>query len=87
MPVDQTKLRENRLRRRARRLGLLLVKSRTRDRFADDYGTYVLAADCAGNRHGRYGGQEAVSAFAKGQGTDLDGIENELRLLADQRCY
>jgi hypothetical protein len=39
------KVRENKLRRMAKRQGLQLVKSRLRDRRAIGYGTYVLADD------------------------------------------
>src|SRR3954469_12842269 len=59
-------VRAARLRRMAARQGLILVKSRRRDRWADDYGLYVLVDDCAGNRGGlgrTRGGQAALSAF------------------------
>lgn len=73
------KVRENRLRRAAERQGKLLVKSRRRDLRALDYGLYVLVADTADNRVGRYGGQVAISAFARGEGVTLDQIELALR--------
>ena len=38
----QQKMRENRLREKAKRQGLELVKSRRRDPDAPDYGTYKL---------------------------------------------
>ena len=41
MDVEE-KIRENRLRRMARRQGLELIKSRTRDPWAVDYGSYTL---------------------------------------------
>lgn len=74
----ELKNRETRVRRRAKTKGSLLIKSRSRDPLAEDYGTYYLAADTAGNRYGRRGGQEAVSAFSKGLGMTLDQIEREL---------
>lgn len=77
MPNDE-KVRENRLRRMAERQGLMLVKSRRRDPRALDYGLYWLASDTKGNRVGRHGGQEAVSAFAKGWGMTLDQVEGQL---------
>lgn len=77
MNADE-KARENRLRRAAERHGYLLVKSRRRDPLAPDFGLYVLVGDSKGNRVGRYGGQAAVSAFAKGEGLTLDGIAHEL---------
>jgi hypothetical protein len=73
--VREELTRETRLRRMARRRGYLLVKSRRRDRGAYDYGKYVLVEDTKGNRVGRYGGQAAVSAFARGDGMTLDDIE------------
>jgi hypothetical protein len=76
--IAQEKAVEGRLRRRAEREGLMLVKSRTRDPLADDYGRYVLVTDSAGNRLGRYGGQAAVSDFAKGFGLTLEQIEGQL---------
>jgi len=78
MTAAQRKVYEGRLRRRAEREGLMLVKSRTRDPLADDYGRYVLVTDSAGNRVGRYGGQAAVSDFAKGFGLTLEQIEGQL---------
>jgi hypothetical protein len=76
--MNNDKVRENRLRRMAERQGYLLVKSRRRDPLALDYGLWVLVADTAGNRVGRYGGQAAVSAFANGEGMPLDAIEAKL---------
>lgn len=40
--MDDDKVRENRLRRMAKRQGLMLVKSRRRDPRAVDYGKYGL---------------------------------------------
>ncbi|QRY53393.1 hypothetical protein [Mycolicibacterium septicum] len=73
---------ERRLRRRAQRAGLLLVKSRADRPDTEGRGLYVLVTDTRGNRVGRYGGQAAVSEFAKGYGLTLDGVERELSLLA-----
>lgn len=67
MDQDQ-KVREDRLRRSAKRQGYLLVKSGRRDPRAIDYGLYVLVGDSAGNKYGRRGGQAAVSEFARGEG-------------------
>jgi hypothetical protein len=44
---EDDRVRENRLRRMARRQGLRLVKSRRRDLFATGYGTYLLVAEVA----------------------------------------
>ncbi len=79
------KVRENRLRRMAHRRGLLLVKSRRRDRGALEFGRFVLVADSAGNRVGRYGGQAAVSEFANGGGLTLDEVERNLTRQAGRR--
>jgi hypothetical protein len=73
--------RTSRLRRKAEAKGYMLVKSRTRDRLADDYGLYVLVGDGIGNRVNGYGGQAARSAFARGEGQTLNAIEQELALL------
>ena len=43
------KVRENRLRRKAARLGLILQKSRRRDPDALDFGLYVLRDEVNGN--------------------------------------
>jgi hypothetical protein len=67
---------ENRLRRAAKRRGLILFKSRRRDQWADDYGLYVLVGDSAGNR--RRGAQAPISAFARGEGMTLAGVESAL---------
>ncbi len=75
-----TKSREARARRAAKAFGLMLVKRRRRDQLAEDYGRYVLVADCRGNRLGRYGGQAAVSEFHRTSGIPLDAIEGELGL-------
>ena len=52
---------EKRVRIAAKRQGLRLVKSRRRDRSADDYGLYVLVGDSRGNR--LPGAQAPLSAF------------------------
>lgn len=78
MTAEQLKTHEGRLRRRAKQMGFMLVKSRTRDPHAYPFGRYILVQDSAGNRYGRYGGQAAVSEFAKGYGLRLDQIEDEL---------
>jgi len=67
---------ENRLRREARRKGFLLRRNRTRDRWADNYGMYVLIGDSAGNRCP--GAAAAPNAFWRGAGDTLDGIAQEL---------
>jgi hypothetical protein len=63
----QVKIRENRLRNAARRQGLRLVKSRTRDERALSFGTYWLL-------------DAPSSAVEVGgdNGTDLDAIEAAL---------
>lgn len=76
--AETVKSRETRLRRSAERQGLMLVKSRRRDPHASDFGLYVLVDDSKGNRVGRYGGQAAVSAFARGEGVTLDDVETML---------
>ena len=72
---------ENRLRREARRKGLLLRKSRSRTRSTEVYGLYVLVDDCAGNR--RPGAQAPYSACLRGDGATLEEINAELDLLPD----
>ncbi len=74
MTAEQRKVLERRVRRMAASEGLMLVKSRRRDPWADDFGLYVLVGDSAGNRYGRYGGQAAVSDFAKGLGMSLEAV-------------
>lgn len=70
MTKDDDKIRENRLRRAARRQGLILVKSRRRDERATDYGTYMLVD----------GSTSAVVAngLQSGYGLTLDDVETEL---------
>jgi hypothetical protein len=63
--AENDSVRENRLRRMARRQGLRLVKSRRRDSFATGYGTYVLVAVTA-----------EVPEFV--DGLALDQIEEQL---------
>jgi pyridoxine/pyridoxamine 5'-phosphate oxidase len=50
--VTAEKVREDRLRRAAKRQGLRLIKSRTRDPRARDYGGYWLMDDDQGHAHG-----------------------------------
>lgn len=62
------KVRENRLRRKADRMGLHVVKSRRRDPDALDYGLYMIADnETGGTIHPNYIGQP----FA----LDLDEVE------------
>lgn len=74
--MQSIKTRENRLRREALRNGYLMRKSRRRDPGADDYGLYVLVDDSRGNR--MPGAQAPYSAFARGDGMTLAGIEAAL---------
>ena len=71
---------ENHVRREARRKGYLLRKSRTRNRWADDYGLYVLVGDSRGNRFP--GAQAPISAFARGEGMSLADVEATLSALS-----
>ena len=71
---------ENRVRQEARRKGYLLRKSRTRNRWADDYGLYVLVGDSRGNRFA--GAQAPISAFARGEGMTLGDVEATLSALS-----
>ncbi len=71
---------EKRVRVAAKRQGLRLVKSRRRDRGADDYGLYVLVGNSAGNR--RPGAQAPRSAFAKGEGMSLIDAAAEVSAVA-----
>lgn len=67
---DSIKVRENRLRRMAGRQGFRLVKSRRRDPYAIDYGTYrVETAD---------GVEPARFASPGGWGLKLDEVERRL---------
>ena len=74
------KTHEARVRRAAKRRGLILVKSRRRDPGALDYGLYVVVDDSAGNRPPRspLGGQAAISAFARGEGMTLQQADAEV---------
>ena len=76
MTPRQRKSLEVRLRNTAQRQSKLLVKSRRRDPYANDYGLYVLVEDTPENR--RIGAQAPLSAFARGEGTTLDGIARKL---------
>ena len=71
---------EKRVRIAAKRQGLRLVKSRRRDRSADDYGLYVLVGDSRGNR--LLGAQAPLSAFAKGDGMSLTDAAAEVSAVA-----
>jgi hypothetical protein len=71
-----TKSDENRVRRAAKRAGYLLRKSHTRNRWADDYGLYVLVDDCLGNRFP--GAAAAPNALRRGEGMSLADVEREL---------
>lgn len=73
-----TKTRETRVRRAAARDGQMLVKTRIRDHALRPY---VLATDTAGNRYGRRGGQEALSALHAGHGMTLDEVEAALGIV------
>jgi hypothetical protein len=74
------KSEENRVRREAKRKGFLLRKSRRRNRWADNYGLYVLVGDCAGNR--RPGACAPYAAFRNGEGDTLTGVEEQLSHLS-----
>lgn len=66
MPTDNdTKVRENRLRRMAQRQGFTLTKSRTRDPRAQDYQTWIIAE---APTHYHWGNVEA-------HGLDVDEVE------------
>lgn len=68
--MSTEKVREDRLRRRAARQGLRLMKSRRRDRRAIDYGTYQLV-----NPHTHALVSYGLSA---GYGLSLDEVEEAL---------
>jgi hypothetical protein len=76
--MRETKIasREQRLRRTAKRRGLLLVKCRRRDPFALGFGLYVLVTDTRGNRSPD--AREPKALFGKGYGGTLADIEAEL---------
>ncbi|WP_204807794.1 hypothetical protein [Mycobacterium riyadhense] len=76
MHTDKTL--ENRLRREAKRRGYLLRRSRSRNPHADDHGLYVLVNDSRGCLPGA---QASFSAFARGEGMTLAGVEAELPTL------
>ena len=65
------KIRENRLRRAAQRQELVLVKSRSRDPLAVDYGTYQL--------RDKSGKVILAGTVRGGFGLSLDQIETHLR--------
>lgn len=67
------KVRENRVRRMAERQGLQLIKSRTRDPRALDYGSYMLLD---GDRVVLGGTRRKLGRrFKRGMGASLDEIE------------
>jgi hypothetical protein len=71
------KVRENRIRRMAARQGLQLVKSRTRDPRALDYGSYMLLD---GNRIVLGGTRKALgNRFKRGMAVSLDEVEAFLK--------
>jgi hypothetical protein len=67
---ESVKVRETRLRRKARRQGLELQKSRRRDPHALDYGTYQLVDATTGT--------VVTSSLTSGYGLTLGEIEREL---------
>jgi hypothetical protein len=77
-PAEESAMLQ-RQRREAKRKDYLIRKSRTRDRWADDYGMYVLVGDSRGNR--LPGAAAAPNAFRRGEGDTVDGIAEELRHL------
>ena len=76
-----TKSLENSVRREAKRKGYLLRKSRTRNRWADDYGLYVLVPDSFGDR--LPGAAGAPSALWRGEGMTLEQLSDELASLPE----
>ena len=67
----EDKVRENRLRRKADRMGLRLLKSRRRDPDAIDFGLYALVTvDVGGTIHP----EGPISPYV----LDLDGVEEWL---------
>lgn len=76
---------EARVRRAARRKGYLLRKSRSRDKWSNDFGLYVLVDDCKGNR--LPGAQAPYSAFERGEGETLERIEEWLTEVVANRPY
>ncbi len=70
---------EQRLRRKAKRRGLLLAKCRRRDQGAIGFGLYVLVTDTRGNRSPN--AQAPRSMFARGEGGTLADIEAALETL------
>jgi hypothetical protein len=71
------KVRENRVRRMAARQGLQLVKSRTRDPRALDYGSYMLLD---GDRVVLGGTRKALgNKFKRGMAVSLDDVEAFLK--------
>lgn len=84
MDSEQQNL-EQRMRRLADTMGLMLVKSRSRHPDAEDRGLYVLVEDTAGNGIGQRGGQAAVSEFAGGGGMTLREVEQHLTAQSDSR--
>jgi hypothetical protein len=87
VPTDhdqETKVRENRLRRAAERQGLRLEKSKRRDPNALDFGGYWLIDGPAYDREAdNY--RSRVVVVGGDYGTDLDGIEEYLTTPRAQR--
>ena len=75
MNSREHKTLENRLRREAKRKGLLLRRNRTRDRSAENYGLYVLIGDSRGQLPGA---AAAPNAVWRGEGDTLENIALEL---------
>lgn len=71
MPSSTAKIRENRLRRMAKRQGLQLVKSRARDPRAIDFG-FFMVVDASTN-----GADSGVRGTGRPQ-MDLDEVERYL---------
>lgn len=85
MDSEQRNL-EQRMRRLADTMGLMLVKSRSRHPDAEDRRLYVLVKDTTGNNIGRRGGQSAVSEFAGGGGMTLREVEQHLTAQSNFRA-
>jgi hypothetical protein len=73
MTEEQLKVFEARLRRAAKRQGMFLQKSRTRDPRATDYGTYRLLDGHSGNLQ-----------LHNGQGGGVDLLDVEQFLFGDE---
>lgn len=80
--TNAEKVRENALRREAKRRGLLLIKSMRRDPKMFDFGRYVLVPVLPENRV-RGGSDEVTEMFKRGEGLTLDKVESLFELPAD----